>query len=947
MSELEGIAIIGMSGRFPGAESVGEFWANLVAGRESITRFSDDQLRASGVHEAEIADPLYVRSRGVLEFPECFDAEFFGWTAREAEVADPQQRLFLQCVWEAFEDAGCDPRNGPRSVGVFAGASLNTYFLSRVLGTQERMEEFVRGFQSEGYAALIGNDKDYLATRVAHQFDFRGPAMTIQTACSTSMVAIAQACQALNTFQCDLAVAGGVSVTFPQERGYFYQEGSIGSSDGHCRAFDARAGGTVFGSGCGVVLLRRLSEAVASKDPIHAVIRSVALNNDGSEKASYMAPSSEGQAEVIALAHALAGVEPDSISYVEAHGTGTPIGDPIEVAGLTKAFRSGSSRTRFCGLGSVKTNVGHLESAAGVVGLIKTAMALKHRFIPATLHFQSPHPDLEIEASPFYVVGRSRDWKEVPLPRRAGVSSFGVGGTNAHAVLEEAPDPLRHDFAPLRREVLLPLAALDATALEASAKRLADWIASAPNRDRDAGLLHRVAYTLQTGRSRFPVRRVVVAVDADEAVTKLRSVAATAAQVPTLDPGQAGRGVVFMFPGQGAQYPQMGCEAYGTESVFREAIDRCLDHLERVQPGGWREALFPPKEQEGAASISMTRTVLAQPLLFANSYALSKLWMSWGIQPSALVGHSVGEFVAAVIAGSLAIEDALELVVERARLMQSMRPGAMVAVRAAEKELQGMLGPDLSLAAINGPRACVVSGPIPAVEKLEAVLGTTSLAWKRLGTSHAFHSPMMREAADGLVAAVRRRVISRSTIPVASTLTGGMLEPSAWTTPEYWREQILKPVQFESATRALAAEGYRIFLEVGPGRSLTTAARQTLAGTPVCITHCLPSDRTTSSTRSLAQAAGDAWLHGVELDWRAFQGGEDLPRESLPTYPFKKTKYWASPKPKGSSSRDLPGPAADLEGLMLEQLQTMSDQLARLGAPAARVGPEGAHPPRA
>ncbi|HAB14968.1 MAG TPA: type I polyketide synthase [Verrucomicrobiota bacterium] len=933
-NELESVAIIGLAGKFPGADSVAQFWSNLCAGRESITRFSHEDLRAHGVPEPDLADPQYVAARGVLADADQFDADFFGWTPREAEMADPQQRLFLSCVWEAFEDAGYDPLEGSRSVGVFAGASLNTYFLSTVLQHRASIEAFVRGFQAEGYAALVGNDKDYLATRVAHQFDFRGPALTIQTACSTSLVAIAQACQSLLTFQCDFAVAGGVSVTFPQTRGYIYQEGAIASRDGHCRAFDADASGTVFGSGCGVVLLRRLSDALEARDPIYAIIRSVALNNDGSEKASYLAPSIEGQAEAIALAHALAGVSADTISYVEAHGTGTPIGDPIELAGLTKAFRSTTSKTGFCGLGSLKTNIGHLESAAGVAGVIKTALALRHGVLPATLHFSTANPDLDLPTSPFFVIDRLRPWDRGPEPRRAGVSSFGVGGTNAHAVLEEAPDIPRR-IGDGRHEVLLLLSGKDASALRTTADNLANWLEGA---SQDEHSLSDAAYTLQVGRRHFPSRRFVVAADGNEAVRALRTSADDADADRTL--ANVGRtpGVVFMFSGQGSQYVHMGREAYLSEPVFRGELDRCLNHLEELDPIKWRTLLYP--EAPDCAPDGVMDTRVAQPLIFSISYALARLWMSWGVAPAGLIGHSIGEFVAATIAGSLSLEAALDLVATRGRLMQEMPPGAMLAVRAPASEIESLLTPGLAIAAVNGLRNCVVSGTFTAIGELEGVLAKQRVIAKRLRTSHAFHSPMMAPAAERFVDAVRNHTFGPAALPVASTLSGQFLAPSEWSQAEYWSAQIRSPVQFFSAVRTMHDGGNRVFLEVGPGANLASATRLSLGDWAYLATASLPSDNQTSATRALLRAAGEMWVAGVSLDWERFRGAAEPKRISLPTYPFRRTRHWLQNPiiPESDPHQASRHPTLEnaeggtVEELVLGQLQMMSEQLSRLAS---------------
>ena len=722
----QAIAIVGMSGRFPGAASVQQFWQNLCGGVESITFIPREELIKAGYPEAIVRDPSYVPAKAVLEDIDLFDAGFFGCSPREAELMDPQHRLFLECGWSALEDAGCDPDRYDGAIGVFAGTGLNSYLLHHI-GTAPEV------------AMVMGWDKDYLATRLSYKLNLRGPSLTIQTACSTSLVAVAQACQSLLNFQCDLALAGGAAISVPARSGYRYVEGSIMSPDGHCRAFDAGAKGTVSGNGVAMVVLKRLEEAVRDRDAVCAVIRGFALNNDGAGKVGYTAPSVDGQAQVVAMAQALAGVSPDSITYVETHGTGTELGDPIEIAALTQAFRSGTSRNGYCAIGSAKTNIGHLDAAAGVTGLIKASLALRHKQIPPSLHYQTPNPKIDFASSPFFVNTALRAW-ESDAPRRAGVSSFGIGGTNAHVVLEEAPAV--EPTSASRPWQVLPLSARSTDALGRASEALVAHL-----RDSSPALPD-VAYTLQTGRKAFPVRRAVVCRDGDDAAADRNRTVESGGAV-----GDAA--VAFLFPGQGTQYAGMVRDLYAQEAAFRDILDYCATRLQPVLGWNLKQILCAPAgDAEAAQLLSGTRAT--QIALFATEYALARLWMSWGVQPRALAGHSLGEFVAACIAGVFALDDALALVAERGRLMEASTGGAMLAVTTGVESLKPHLTDGLWLAAINAPDVCVVAGNDAAVTVLETRLREAGVGAQRLNTSGAFHSPMMADAATAFRAAVER-----------------------------------------------------------------------------------------------------------------------------------------------------------------------------------------------
>ncbi len=738
------IAIVGMAGRFPGAQNIDEFWRNLCTGVESISRFADAELEDS--FGADIRNAAnFIKARPILENVEQFDAEFFGMYAREAELTDPQQRIFLECCWEALEDAGCDPAAYRGSIGVFAGSSINTYFLNSVCADRRTIEEFTSSYQVGCYPMLLGAGPDYLATRVSYKLDLKGPSVTLQTACSTSLMAVAQACQSLMLYQADMALAGGVSVTFPQKRGYQHLEGGMVSADGRCRPFDADASGTVFGSGAGVVLLKRLEEALADGDHIYAVIRGCGVNNDGATKVGFTAPSVEGQASAIEMALANAGVEARSIGYVECHGTATPLGDPIEVAGLTKAFSSSTSDTRFCAIGSVKGNIGHLDAAAGVTGLIKTALSLKHGLLAPSLHYRRPNPQIDFSKTPFFVNDKLAGWPESSAPRRAGVSAFGLGGTNVHMVLEEAPASEELHPLPDDSQVIL-LSARTAAALDRSRLNLAARLRV----DHETPLSD-IAYSLQVGRRSFEHRQSIVAGNREDALAKLAGqeqngvrTGARLAKAPE---------IVFMFPGQGAQYPGMGRDLYEREGEFRRCIDYCADILKPLMAADLREMLYPTVDSPEAARRLMS-TVAAQPAIVSVEYALAKLWMSWGVRPQAMIGHSIGEFTAAVLAGVFSLEHGLALVAARGRLMQELPGGAMLAVRLPESEVLPLLTSDLAVAAINGPALCVVSGPYGAVDALEKSLAARSVVSRRLHTSHAFHSSMV----DPVVEPLRQQI---------------------------------------------------------------------------------------------------------------------------------------------------------------------------------------------
>ncbi|MGB3292550.1 MAG: SDR family NAD(P)-dependent oxidoreductase [Phormidesmis sp.] len=900
------IAVIAMTGRFPGAPDLETYWHNLQQGIESISSFSEAEAMAAGVDEQLLNHPDYVKANGILTGIEQFDAAFFDFSAREAELLDHQQRLFLECAWEVIEQAGYNPETYGGSIGVYAGAGVNTYLLNNLYPVLTGSDALAI------YQGMLGNDKDFLASRVAYKLNLKGPAVSVQTACSTSLVAVHMAAQSLLNGECDMALAGGVSVRVPQAKGYLYQEGMILSPDGHCRAFDAQAQGTVGGNGVGVVVLKRRASAIADGDCIHAVIKGSAINNDGALKVGYTAPSVEGQAAVIAEAQLVAGVEAESVTYVETHGTGTPLGDPIEVAGLTQAFRRQTQAKNFCAIGSVKTNIGHLDAAAGVAGLIKTVLALKHRQIPPSLHCQQPNPKLDLDNSPFFVNSTLRQWPTENTPRRAGVSSFGIGGTNAHVVLEEAPPvpssayevPLENTSKTARPWQLLLLSAKTPTALDKATANLAEQLQQTPDIT-----LADVAYTLSVGRRAFDHRRLLVCQSSADAADALTRLAPT--RVLSGNP-QTAPSVAFMFPGQGAQYVQMAAELYQTEPTFRTQVDCCCDALLPHLGQDLRQVIYAPAN-ETEATTQLQQTALTQPALFVIEYALAQLWMQWGVQPQAMIGHSIGEYVAATLAGVFSLEDALALVAARGQLMQSLPAGAMLAVTLSEADLQPWLTqPNLSLAAVNGATAGVVSGTEAAIATLEQQLAAEGVNCRRLRTSHGFHSPMMEPILTPFRQQVKQISLSPPQIPFISNVTGTWITAEEATSPDYWARHLRQPVRFSPGLSELL-KSETLLLEVGPGRTLSTLAKQHIAAQKKAEQSDLPAQAVFTSIRHPKEQQSDAayllttlgklWLAGVTIDWSQKYAHEQRRRLALPTYPFERQRYWVEPPAPGEAVR--------------------------------------------
>jgi thioester reductase-like protein len=871
-----------MACRVPGADTVEQFWRNMRDGVESIARFTPEELVAAGVDAQTVAERDYVAAAGVIEHADHFDADFFGYNAREAETMDPQHRLLCEVAWAALEDSGHDAARVQGSIGVFAGTFMNKYLLSN-LQTNAR---FLRSPMAP--LARVFNDKDFLATRLSYLFDLDGPAYTVQTACSTSLVAVHLACQSLLSYESDLTLVGGVTVNVPLRHGYPVA-GGLFSADGHCRPFDVEADGTVPGNGAVVVVLRRLAEALADGDHVYAVIRGTAVNNDGAVKAGYTAPSVAGQAKVIAAAQAISGVSPASIGYVETHGTATQVGDPIEVAALAQAFGSDADTgVGSCALGSVKANIGHLDAAAGLAGLMRAALALRHGEIPPLLNFRSPNPDLQLATSPFYVPTKATPWVRGATPRRAGVSSFGVGGTNAHAVLEEPPPP---PAAPTCRPwYVVPISARNRATLDAATARLADHLDAHPELS-----LADVAFTLQQGRRPLSSRRFVTCTDRTDLMSVLRG--AQPHRLVTRDAPGSDQQVVFMFPGGGAQHQDMGADIYQAEAVVRTEVDRCAAILEPHLGFDLRHLMFPTMARTSTrnkrAALGRAEGPGVVSALFVIEYALAKLWLSWGVRPVAMIGHSLGEYVAACLAGVFSLEDALRLTVARGELFAELPPGRMLAIQAPEADVLPEIGDRLSVSAVNAPNLTVVAGHDEDIEALLNQLRDRGVECSRINVPVASHSFMVEPFLDGFASKVKECDLRAPEMPFISCVTGRWMRAEDATDHEYWVRHLRQPVRFADGIQATLAQPGRILLEVGPGRALSALAMaQQIAPTPVAVASMGHARDRQPAMSHLMTALGRLWQSRVDVDWRAVHGAAEPRRVSLPTYPFQRRRYW-------------------------------------------------------
>ncbi len=879
------VAIIGMAARLPGARNIEAFWENLRDGVESVRRYTEQELLDAGESPEALRDPNYVPCGAPLQDLELFDGEFFGFSPKESAILDPQHRHFLEVAWEALENAGHPPDRFPGSVAIYGGVGMGAYFMFNVLTNAELID-------SVGMFLLrhTGNDKDFLVTRVAYLLDLKGPAIGVQTACSTSLVATHMAAQALLNGECDMALAGGVTIELPHNRGYHFKDGEILSPDGHCHAFDHRSQGTIFGSGAGVVVLRRAQDAIEDGDHIHALIKGSAINNDGASKVGYLAPSVDGQAASMTEAYDIAGISPETIDYVECHGTGTFMGDPIEVSALTQAFRKSTSKKGFCRIGSVKTNIGHLDTAAGVASLIKASLALQHRQMPPTLNFEKPNPNIDFESSPFSVNDRLTPWERRGHPRRAAVNSLGVGGTNAHVVLEEPPP--RAPSPPSARDLqLLVLSARSRKAVDAGAQRLADHLERHPEQP-----LPDVAFTLAAGRRAFEHRRVVAVRDRDEAVRLLRDNdrqrVFTHARVGD-DPG-----VVFMMPGGGAQYAAMGHGLYDSEPVFRENVDRGLSTLQKKHGIDLRPYLFPASSDRAAADKELSRIALQLPAIFIVSYAMAKLLESWDIRPAALIGHSLGENTAACLAEVFEYEQALGLVTLRGALMERIKGGGVTTAQLGPEELAPRLEElGLDLAGVNAPGLCIVSGPVSALELLERRLEAQEVDVRRVNVPVPAHSRMF----DSILGEFRDYLgtmrLSKPKIPIISNHTGDWLTDEEATSPDYWVSHLRHTVRFADGMAKLLEDRSRIYLECGPGRILSSLARAQPGADAAlpAISSMRHPDHDVSDPTWFLTTIGRLWAAGAPLDLERLWEGEGRQRVQLPTYAFQHGRYWIEP----------------------------------------------------
>jgi acyl transferase domain-containing protein len=915
------IAVIGMSARFPGAKTIEQFWENLKNNVESIHFFSPQELEEAGVNQELLKNPNFVKAWGVLEDIEYFDADFFNYTPKEAEIMDPQLRIFLECAWHALEDAGYNPDTYKGLIGLYAGNAPNAPWL---------VQNYVSGKINPGgeFAATLLNE--HFSTQVSYHLNLKGPGIMIRTACSTSLVAIHMACVGLLGSDCDMALAGGVTVSVPQKTGYLYQQGMIYSSDGHCRTFDAQASGSVFGNGVGVVVLKRLADARADEDFIYAVVKGSAINNDGIRKVGYTAPSEEGQADVIRAAYLMAEVEPESIGCIEAHGTATPLGDPVEIEALKQAFNT--NKKGYCAIGSVKSNLGHLNAAAGVAGFIKTVLALKHAQIPKSLNFENLNSKIHLKDSPFYVNTQLSPWKNNAYPRRAGVSSFGLGGTNAHVVLEETPEGTRglaplSDQQPSKQYQLVLLSAKTPSALDRTSANLVEFFKQNPEIH-----LADTAYTLQVGRKAFQYRKMLVCRGKKEAIALLAS---NSKKVQTFYSKQEHRPVIFMFPGQGDQYINMGIDLYRTEPLFRQEIDRCFEILKPLMGTDPKEILYPgvgrggfpnppspgnsPLErgapQGWGVSPDINQTKTTQPLVFVFEYALTKLLINWGITPRAMIGYSLGEYTAACISGVFSLEDALKLVFTRGKLMQEAPAGAMLSVPLTEPELTPLLNKDISLAIINGP-SCIVAGAKHAIDAFENQMKQKRLLCMQVNMGHAAHSSLMNIIKDEYQNQLEKVTLNKPQIPYISNVNGTWISIEEATDPGYWSTHLCSTVRYSEGINELLAQENAVFLEIGPGRGLGNILRQhPNKKEEHRIIHMIKHpQQSISDDYFLLTKLGQLWLYGHTIDWSAFYQYKKVKphRIPLPKYPFERHRYWIGqgPLPEGIQVEN----GSDIEG---------------------------------
>src|SRR5579864_3144043 len=851
------IAVIGMAGRFPGARDVAEFWRNLRSGVESVKTLTVEELLAAGESPAALADPDYVKAQPVLAEFDRFDAGFFGFSPQDAAIMDPQHRIFLEVGWEVLENAGHTSEMFAGSIGVFAACGMNSYMMFNLVNNRRIMETV-----GEWLVRHTGNDMNFLATRLSYLLNLTGPSMNVQTACSSALVSIHLACQSLLSGECDMALAGGSTIVLPHNRGYLYKPGEILSPDGHCRPFDAKARGTLFGSGAGVVALRRRGDAEADGDQILGVIKGSAINNDGSTKVGYLAPSVDGQAKAIVEALTIGGVEPETIDYVEMHGTGTIVGDPIEVAALTQAWRNFTDKCGICAIGSLKSNIGHLGEAAGVAAFIKTVLALNHGEIPPSLHYETPNPQIDFADSPFYVNAKLTPWPLGGDPRRAAVTALGAGGTNCHIILEKAAAKTTSGAS--RSWQLLTLSASTPSALEATTANLAARLREDPK-----FRLADIAYTLAVGRKPLRHRRAVACRDRADALHALEQLDSKRVSTREMS-GKAD--IAFMFPGGGAQYANMGRDLYESETVYRATIDQCAEYLRPSLDIDLRSLMFPDRDV-AEASKRMESPSRALPALFATEYALAKLLLSWGVRPSAMIGHSMGEYVAACLADVFTLEEGLELVSLRGRLFEKVESGAMLVVSLPEQDLRKVLDADLSIAAINGPSLCVVGGPVALIDRMRNSLAEQQVDTTPVHISVAAHSAMLDRILPEFEAFCRRMPFRAPTLPYISNLTGTWITAQEATDPLYWVRHLRQTVQFAAGMAELLRNPSQALIEIGPGRTLSSLAKQQPVTPLVAVSTMRHPAEESPDLCFLLDTLGQLWQVGGAIDWAMFYKG--------------------------------------------------------------------------
>ncbi len=888
------IAVIGMAGRFPGAKNIAEFWENLKNGKETITFFTDDELLKEGGSPELLANKNYVKAAGMVDNIEYFDAAFFGYPPKEAEILNPQIRIFYECVYEALEDAGYASDYYSGLIGLYAGAT--SLYAWEIL-------TFLSGKSEDIGSAAAGTltEKDGLATRISYKLNLTGPAVSISTACSTSLVAVHIACRALLMKECDIALAGGVTIENIEKKGYYYEKGLIVSPDGHCRPFDAQAGGTIMGDGAGVVVLKKFKNAVTDGDHIYAVIKGSAINNDGYRKAGYTAPSVEGQADAIKAALKVAGTSSESIGFIETHGTATKLGDTIEFEALKIAFKNAPRHS--CVLGAVKSNFGHLAAAAGVAGLIKTVLVLKYKMIPQTLFFETPNPEIDLENSPFYINTKLMEWKNNGSPLRAGVSSFGIGGTNAHAILEEYNQGAFLKNRPLDPQktfyYLLLCSAKNQSSLEQQTRNLAAYLEKNPDIN-----FADVAYTLQTGRKTFRHRAMLVCRTAAEASEELRK---HSKKVKTSSHKGDSPPIVFILTGQGGQYINMGKDLYTNEPLFRRQMDHSFEILKPLLGYNLKDVLYGSGAALGGATIDDPEVALAANFVF--QYSLAWFLIQLGVKPTAMIGYSFGEYAAACLSGVLSWEEALELVIARGQSMRKTPAGSMLSVPLPENEIRPLLdGSGVSLAINNGP-SCIVAGTADSIKIFENRMREKRLVCITLNMSHAAHSPMMNPVRKDFEEKVRRVKLNKPRVPYISNVTGTWVTEEQAMDPTYWGEHLCSPVRFSDGINELLKIEGAVFIEIGPGRQLSNIVRQSLPAESETAAPAAPGGKTTTREYKIINIVkhqqekhpddyyflsklGELWLYGVPIDWRAYYENEKRFRVPLPTYPFDRKRYW-------------------------------------------------------